>query len=54
MELAHGSLSSDDGRNIESQFVDSLLEIYENDIGEDLESIPSSIYYYLTSIPYLT
>ncbi len=54
MELSHWCLSSDDAGNVETQFLDSLFEIDEYDIRQNLKAIPSSVYDYLTSIPDLT
>ena len=54
VELSHGGLAPDDAWDIETEFVNSLLEIYKDNIREYLESIPASINYYLTSIPNLT
>ena len=51
VELSHRSFSSDNTWNIEAQLVHSLLQIYENDIGQYLKAIPSTVYNYLTAIP---
>ena len=54
MELSHWGLSSDDARDVETQFLNSFLEINKYNIGQNLKSIPSSVYDNLTSIPNLT
>lgn len=54
VELTHGCLSSDDAGNVEAKFVDSLLQVDEDDIREHLKSVPPSIDDNLTSIPDLT
>lgn len=51
MELPHWGLSLDDGRDIESQLVDSLLQVNEDHIGEHLEPVPASIDDDLASVP---
>jgi len=54
MELSHWCLSSDDTRNIETKFLDSLFEIDEYDIRQNLKAIPSSVNDYLATVPDLT
>ena len=53
VELAHRSLASDNLWNIETQFIDALFQIDENDIRQDLESVPSTVNDNLTAVPYL-
>jgi len=51
VELPHRSFASDDGRDVEAELVNSLFEINENDIRQNLESVPSSINDDLRTIP---
>ena len=54
MELPHWSLAPDDAWNIEAEFIDTFLEVNEDDIGKNLKTVPSSIDNDLRSIPNLT
>lgn len=54
MKLAHRCFTSNDARNVETEFVYPLLEVNENNIRKNLESIPPSINDNLTAIPNLT
>jgi len=54
MELSHWCFSSYNTWDVEAKFVNSLLKVDEDDVGEDLEAIPPSIYNYLAAIPDLT
>jgi hypothetical protein len=54
MELSHWCLSSDNARDIETEFLNSFLEIDEYNIRQNLKSIPTSINDNLTSVPNLT
>jgi hypothetical protein len=54
MELSHWRLSSDNARNIEAKLLNSFLEVNKNDVTQNLKTVPSTIYDYLTSVPNLT
>ena len=54
MELSHWSLSSNNIRNVKSQFVYSFFQIYKYHVRKNLKSIPSSINNDLTTVPDLT
>lgn len=54
MELSHWRLSSDDARNIEAKFLNTLFQVDEYNIRQNLKAVPSSVNDYLTSIPNLT
>ena len=53
VELTHGRFASDNAGNVEAEFVHALLEVDENDIGEHLISIPTSVNDDLASVPHL-
>ena len=53
MKLAHRSFSPDDLWNIETQLVNALFQIDEDDIREDLETVPTPINDNLTAVPHL-
>lgn len=54
VELTHWSFSSDDAWNVKDKLVDTLLEINKDNVGENLEPIPSTINDDLAAIPDLT
>lgn len=54
MELSHRRLTSDNAGNVEAQLINAFLQVDEDNIRQHLESVPSSVDDYLTSIPYLT
>ena len=53
VELAHGCLAADDGRYVEAEFVDALLQVYKNHVRQHLEAIPATVDYYLATVPNL-
>jgi hypothetical protein len=54
VELPHGSFSSDNTWDVETELVNSLFEVNEDDIWKNLEAIPTSIDDNLTAVPDLT
>jgi hypothetical protein len=54
VELSHWCFTSDDAWNVEDKLVDSLLEINKDNVGKNLEPVPSTINDDLAAIPDLT
>ena len=54
VELSHGCLSSDDVWDIKGELVNTLLEVYEYNIRQNLESVPTTVNNNLTAVPDLT
>ena len=53
MELAHGGFPADYAGNIKLELVNALFQIYEDDIGEHLKSVPTAVNDDLGSVPEL-
>ena len=51
MELSHWCLAADYAWNIKTEFIDSFFKIYENYIRQNLKAIPTTINYYLRTVP---
>ena len=53
VKLPHGSFTPYDTRNVERQFFDAVFEINENDVGKDLEAVPTAVDNNLRPVPKL-
>ena len=53
VELSHGSFAPDDRRNVKCEFLDSFLEVDEDDVGKDLAAVPAAVDDDLRAVPKL-
>jgi hypothetical protein len=51
VELSHGSLSTDDAGYVEAELIHALLQVDKNNVGKNLETVPSSVNDDLTAVP---
>jgi hypothetical protein len=51
MKLSHGSFTSDDAGNVEAEFLYTFFQINENDIGQHLKPIPTTVDNDLRAVP---